>query len=60
VVAIDSWPEGILQGPSASLEIVLPISFLMGLRLATDPDHLYVNHRWGQNGALNCPTIALL
>jgi hypothetical protein len=40
VVAIDGWPEGILQGPSASLEIVLPISFLIGLRLATDPDHL--------------------
>jgi high-affinity nickel permease len=40
VAAIDGWLEGILQGPSACLEIVLLISFLMGLRHATDPDHL--------------------
>ena len=40
MAAIDGWLEGILQGPSASLEIVLLISFLMGLRHATDPDHL--------------------
>jgi high-affinity nickel permease len=40
VDAIDGWLEGILQGPNASLEIVLLISFLLGLRHASDPDHL--------------------
>ncbi len=36
--AIDGWLEGILQGPNASLEIVLLISFLLGLRHASDPE----------------------
>jgi ABC-type nickel/cobalt efflux system permease component RcnA len=40
VVVIDGWLEGFLQGPNASLEIVLLFSLLLGLRHASDPDHL--------------------
>jgi ABC-type nickel/cobalt efflux system permease component RcnA len=40
VAAIDSWLEGLLHGTNTSLEIVLLISLLLGLRHATDPDHL--------------------
>jgi ABC-type nickel/cobalt efflux system permease component RcnA len=39
LATIDSWLEGVLHGP-ASLEIILLISVLLGLRHATDPDHL--------------------
>jgi ABC-type nickel/cobalt efflux system permease component RcnA len=37
--AIDSWLEGSLHGPS-SLWVVLLVSLLLGLRHASDPDHL--------------------
>jgi ABC-type nickel/cobalt efflux system permease component RcnA len=40
VAAIDSWLEGLLHGTNSSLELVLLISVLLGLRHATDPDHL--------------------
>jgi ABC-type nickel/cobalt efflux system permease component RcnA len=39
MAAVDSWLEGFLHGP-AGLEVVLLISLLLGLRHATDPDHL--------------------
>jgi ABC-type nickel/cobalt efflux system permease component RcnA len=38
--AIDGWLEGFLQGTNGSLGIVLLISLLLGLRHASDPDHL--------------------
>jgi ABC-type nickel/cobalt efflux system permease component RcnA len=38
--AIDGWLEGSLQGTNGSLGIVLLISLLLGLRHASDPDHL--------------------
>ena len=37
--AIDGWLEGFLHGPTA-LWVVLLISLLLGLRHASDPDHL--------------------
>ena len=37
--AIDSWLEGLMHGPNA-LVVVLLISLLLGLRHASDPDHL--------------------
>lgn len=37
--AIDGWLEGFLQGP-ATLWVVLLVSLLLGLRHASDPDHL--------------------
>ena len=37
---MDSWLEGLLHGTNTSLEFVLLISVLLGLRHATDPDHL--------------------
>jgi ABC-type nickel/cobalt efflux system permease component RcnA len=37
--AIDSWLEGFLHGPSA-LWVILVVSLLLGLRHASDPDHL--------------------
>lgn len=37
--AIDSWLEGFMHGPNA-LVVVLLISLLLGLRHASDPDHL--------------------
>jgi high-affinity nickel permease len=37
--AIDRWLEGFLQGP-ATLWVVLLVSLLLGLRHASDPDHL--------------------
>ncbi len=37
--AIDDWLEGLLQGPSGVGAILL-ISLLLGLRHASDPDHL--------------------
>ncbi len=40
MAAIDSWLEGLLNGTDTSLEIILLISLLLGLRHATDPDHL--------------------
>ena len=40
MAAIDSWLEGLLHGTNTSLGIVLLISVLLGLRHATDPDHL--------------------
>ena len=39
MATLDGWLEGVLHG-SASLEIILLISVLLGLRHATDPDHL--------------------
>ena len=36
---IDSWLEGLLHGPTA-LWVVLLVSLLLGLRHASDPDHL--------------------
>jgi cytochrome c biogenesis protein CcdA len=40
VAAIDSWLEGLLHGTRTSLGLVLLVSLLLGLRRATDPDHL--------------------
>jgi cytochrome c biogenesis protein CcdA len=37
--AIDSWLEGLLHGPG-TLWVVLLVSLLLGLRHASDPDHL--------------------
>lgn len=37
--AIDDWLEGFLQGPSG-VGVILLISLLLGLRHASDPDHL--------------------
>ena len=37
--AIDGWLEGFLQGPT-TLWVVLLVSLLLGLRHASDPDHL--------------------
>ncbi len=37
--AIDGWLEGFLHGPS-TLWVVLLVSLLLGLRHASDPDHL--------------------
>lgn len=37
--AVDGWLEGFMHGP-ASLGLVLVISALLGLRHASDPDHL--------------------
>jgi ABC-type nickel/cobalt efflux system permease component RcnA len=39
MATIDGWLEGFLHGPTA-LWIVLVISLLLGLRHASDPDHL--------------------
>ena len=39
MVAIDPWLEGFLQG-SAGMGVVLLVSLLLGLRHASDPDHL--------------------
>ena len=36
---IDGWLEGFLQGP-ATLWLILVVSLLLGLRHASDPDHL--------------------
>jgi ABC-type nickel/cobalt efflux system permease component RcnA len=36
---LDSWLEGFLQGPT-TLWVVLVVSLLLGLRHASDPDHL--------------------
>ena len=38
--AIYGWLEGFLHGTNASLGVVLLISLLLGLRHASDPDHL--------------------
>jgi cytochrome c biogenesis protein CcdA len=38
--AIDGWLEGFLHATNASLGVVLLISLLLGLRHASDPDHL--------------------
>jgi ABC-type nickel/cobalt efflux system permease component RcnA len=38
--AIDGWLEGFLHGTNASLGVVLLVSLLLGLRHASDPDHL--------------------
>lgn len=37
--AIDAWLEGFMHGPAAP-EVVLLVSLLLGLRHASDPDHL--------------------
>ncbi len=37
--AIDGWLEGFIQGP-ASIWVILLVSALLGLRHASDPDHL--------------------
>jgi ABC-type nickel/cobalt efflux system permease component RcnA len=37
--AVDGWLEGFLQGPT-TLWVVLVVSLLLGLRHASDPDHL--------------------
>lgn len=39
MAAIDPWLEGFLQG-SAGMGVVLLVSLLLGLRHASDPDHL--------------------
>ncbi|MDP9476603.1 MAG: hypothetical protein M3R38_13120 [Actinomycetota bacterium] len=39
MTAIDGWLEGLLHGPSG-LGIILLVSLALGLRHATDPDHL--------------------
>jgi ABC-type nickel/cobalt efflux system permease component RcnA len=39
VGAIDGWLEGFMHGP-ASIWVILLISMLLGLRHASDPDHL--------------------
>ena len=39
MAAIDGWLEGYLHGPAA-LWVVLLVSLLLGLRHASDPDHL--------------------
>jgi ABC-type nickel/cobalt efflux system permease component RcnA len=39
VATVDSWLEGFMQG-SAGFGIVLLVSLLLGLRHASDPDHL--------------------
>jgi hypothetical protein len=38
---IDGWLEGFLHGP-ATLWVVLLVSLLLGLRHASDPDHIAV------------------
>src|ERR687894_1131317 len=38
--AIDGWLEGFLHGTNATLWVVLLVSLLLGLRHASDPDHL--------------------
>jgi cytochrome c biogenesis protein CcdA len=38
--AVDGWLEGFLHGMNGSLGVVLLISLLLGLRHASDPDHL--------------------
>jgi ABC-type nickel/cobalt efflux system permease component RcnA len=38
--AIDGWLEGFLHDTNASLGVVLLVSLLLGLRHASDPDHL--------------------
>src|ERR671917_423756 len=38
--AVDGWLEGFLHGTNGSLGVVLLISLLLGLRHASDPDHL--------------------
>ena len=37
--ALDGWLEGFIQGP-ASIWVILLVSALLGLRHASDPDHL--------------------
>ena len=39
MAAMDSWLEGFLHGPTA-LWVILLVSLLLGLRHASDPDHL--------------------
>jgi high-affinity nickel permease len=39
MATIDTWLEGFLHGP-AGLWVVLLVSLLLGLRYASDPDHL--------------------
>ncbi|MBA3951806.1 MAG: sulfite exporter TauE/SafE family protein [Rubrobacter sp.] len=39
MAALDGWLEGFMHGP-ASLAVILLISALLGLRHASDPDHL--------------------
>src|SRR5918998_2640433 len=38
--AVDGWLEGLLHGTNGSLGVVLLVSLLLGLRHASDPDHL--------------------
>ncbi len=38
--AIDGWLEGLMHGGSVGVGVVLLISLLLGLRHASDPDHL--------------------
>lgn len=38
--AIDSWLEGFLEDGQVSLYLVLLISVALGLRHASDPDHV--------------------
>ncbi len=39
MATVDSWLEGLMHGPEA-LWVVLVVSLLLGLRHASDPDHL--------------------
>src|SRR5918911_991409 len=38
--AIDGWLEGFLHGQVAEYGVILLVSLLLGLRHASDPDHL--------------------
>ena len=40
MATIDEWLEGLMHEPAAGAGIVLVISLLLGLRHASDPDHL--------------------
>jgi len=40
VATIDEWFEGLMQEPAIGAGIVLVVSLLLGLRHASDPDHL--------------------
>ena len=56
MAAIEGWLEGLLHGPAA-LWAVLLISLLLGLRHASDPDHLAaVFGVWYALGALGMVT----
>lgn len=62
--AIDTWLEGLIQG-GAGLGLVLLVSLLLGLRHASDPDHLaavttLIASDTGRGSAENVKTAASL